>query len=214
MTPIRVLLVDDHAVVREGVAHLLSAQADIEVVGGAETAWQAVHLVARMRPHVVVMDISLPGLSGVEATRQVHETSPESRVLVLTMHSSPELVYQAFQAGALGYVLKESAGSEVVAAVRSVHEGHSYVSERLRSAAVDRYLKPDAKAGPIASLSVRERQVLQLIVDGRSSAEVAAQLSLSPKSVDTYRSRIMHKLGIGDLPGLVKFAIRHGLTTY
>ena len=212
--PIRLLLADDHAIVREGVTFLLAAQADMQVVGGAETASQAVALAAQLRPNVVVMDISLPGLSGIEATRQVLHACPTTRVLVLSMHSSPEHVYQAFGAGASGYVLKEAAGTELVTAVRTVNAGRSYLSTRLPHEVMDRYFLERTSASPLQSLSVRERQVLELVVEGYSSTEIGTTLSLSPKSVDTYRSRIMRKLSIGDVPGLVKFAIRHGLTSY
>lgn len=211
---IRLLLADDHAIVREGVSYLLSAQADMEVVGGAETASQAVALSVQLRPEIVVMDISLPGLSGIEATRQVVEAVPSTRVLILSMHSSPEHVYQAFGAGAMGYVLKEAAGTELVTAVRTVHAGRTYLSTRLPHEVMDRYFLERATSSPLQSLSMRERQVLELVVEGYSSTEIGTSLSLSPKSVDTYRSRIMRKLSIGDLPGLVKFAIRHGLTSY
>lgn len=211
---IRLLLADDHAIVREGVSYLLSAQADMEVVGGAETASQAVALSVQLRPEIVVMDISLPGLSGIAATRQVVEAVPSTRVLILSMHSSPEHVYQAFGAGAMGYVLKEAAGTELVTAVRTVHSGRTYLSARLPHEVMDRYFLERATSSPLQSLSMRERQVLELVVEGYSSTEIGTSLSLSPKSVDTYRSRIMRKLSIGDLPGLVKFAIRHGLTSY
>jgi DNA-binding NarL/FixJ family response regulator len=211
---IRLLLADDHAIVREGVSYLLTAQADMEVVGGAETASQAVALSVQLRPEIVVMDISLPGLSGIEATRQVVEAVPSTRVLILSMHSSPEHVYQAFGAGAMGYVLKEAAGTELVTAVRTVHAGRTYLSTRLPHEVMDRYFLERATSSPLQSLSMRERQVLELVVEGYSSTEIGTSLSLSPKSVDTYRSRIMRKLSIGDLPGLVKFAIRHGLTSY
>ena len=186
----------------------------MQVVGGAETASQAVALAAQLRPNVVVMDISLPGLSGIEATRQVLHACPTTRVLILSMHSSPEHVYQAFGAGASGYVLKEAAGTELVTAVRTVNAGRSYLSTRLPHEVMDRYFLERTSASPLQSLSVRERQVLELVVEGYSSTEIGTTLSLSPKSVDTYRSRIMRKLSIGDVPGLVKFAIRHGLTSY
>jgi DNA-binding NarL/FixJ family response regulator len=212
--PIRVMLVDDHAVVRDGITYLLNAQPDITVVGGADSATLAVKMAQREQPDVVVMDISLPGLSGIEAIHQVCEVSPSSRVLILSMHSSLEYIYQAYQAGAQGYLLKESAGSEVVVAVRAVHSGRNYLSQRLADGTIEQYLRERHSASPLESLSTRERQVLQLIVDGKTSGEVAVVLALSPKSVDTYRSRIMRKLGIGDMPGLVKFAIRHGLTSY
>lgn len=211
---IRVLLADDHAIVREGVSYLLATQADMTVVGGAETASEAVALAMQKRPDIVVMDISLPGLSGIEATRQVRHACPSTRVLILSMHSSPEHVYQAFGAGAMGYVLKEAAGTELVNAVRTVNAGRTYLSDRLPHEVMDRYFFGRNSTSPLQSLSLRERQVLELVVEGYSSTEIATTLSLSPKSVDTYRSRIMRKLSIGDVPGLVKFAIRHGLTSY
>ncbi len=211
---IRVLLADDHAIVREGVSYLLATQADMTVVGGAETASEAVALAVQKRPDIVVMDISLPGLSGIEATRQVRQACPPTRVLILSMHSSPEHVYQAFGAGAMGYVLKEAAGTELVNAVRTVNAGRTYLSHRLPHEVMDRYFFGRNSTSPLQSLSLRERQVLELVVEGYSSSEIAVTLSLSPKSVDTYRSRIMRKLSIGDVPGLVKFAIRHGLTSY
>ena len=211
---IRVLLVDDHAVVRDGVGYLLGAQPDIKVIGGVDSAAQAVILAVREQADIIIMDISLPGLSGIEATQQVLDARPEAQVLILSMHSSPEHVYQAFRAGAHGYVLKESAGKELVDAVRVVHAGRTYLSDKLSGSVVEQYLRERRTVSPLESLSTRERQVLELIVEGYSSVEVATSLSLSPKSVDTYRSRIMRKLGIGDLPGLVKFAIRHGLTSY
>ena len=211
---IRILLVDDHAVVRDGVGYLLAAQPDIKVVGGVETASQAVALAVQEQADIIIMDISLPGLSGIEATQQVLDARPEAQVVILSMHSSPEHVYQAFRAGAHGYVLKESAGKELVDAVRVVHAGRTYLSSKLSGSVVEQYLRERRTTSPLESLSMRERQVLELIVDGYSSVEVATTLALSPKSVDTYRSRIMRKLGIGDLPGLVKFAIRHGLTSY
>ena len=211
---IRVLLADDHAIVREGVSYLLGTQSDMTVVGGAETASEAVALTLQKRPDVVVMDISLPGLSGIEATRQVRHACPATRVLILSMHSSPEHVYQAFSAGAMGYVLKEAAGTELVNAVRTVNAGRTYLSDRLPHDVMNRYFFGRNDTSPLQSLSLRERQVLELVVEGYSSSEIATTLSLSPKSVDTYRSRIMRKLSIGDVPGLVKFAIRHGLTSY
>lgn len=160
------------------------------------------------------MDISLPGLSGIEATRQVRHACPATRVLILSMHSSPEHVYQAFSAGAMGYVLKEAAGTELVNAVRTVNAGRSYLSNRLPHEVMYRYFFGRNDTSPLQSLSLREWQVLELVVEGYSSSEIATTLSLSPKSVDTYRSRIMRKLSIGGVPGLVKFAIRHGLTSY
>jgi DNA-binding NarL/FixJ family response regulator len=209
---IRVILADDHAVVRDGLRVLLEAQSDLEVVGTAANGRQAVRLVHELRPDVVVMDIAMPEMNGIEATQQIHDALPATQVLVLSMHSTTEHIFRALQAGARGYLLKDSAGTEVVDAVRVVHAGRRYLSQKIASAVVDDYISERHRASPLDSLSPRERQILQLVAEGKSSAEAAATLFLSPKTVDTYRSRMMQKLDIGDLPSLVKFAIQHGVT--
>jgi DNA-binding NarL/FixJ family response regulator len=209
---IRVILADDHAVVRDGLRVLLEAQSDLEVVGGAANGRQAVRLVHELRPDVVVMDIAMPELNGIEATQQIHDASPSTQVLVLSMHSTTEHIFRALQAGARGYLLKDSAGAEVVDAVRVVNAGRRYLSQKIASTVVDDYISERHRASPLDSLSPRERQILQLVAEGKSSAEAAAMLFLSPKTVDTYRSRMMQKLAIDDLPSLVKFAIQHGVT--
>jgi DNA-binding NarL/FixJ family response regulator len=210
---IDVLLLDDHAVVRDGLRALLAVQPDIRVVGSFDDAAQAVAFASATPPHVAVLDIAMPGLDGVEAAQRIHDCCPDTRILMLSMHASPEHIYQALRAGASGYVLKESAGSEVVAAVRAVHAGRRYLSEKLSPRALEDYMRERDTEHPLERLSRRELQVLKLIVDGATSAEAAALLGLSPKSVDTYRSRTMVKLEIDDLAGLVKFAIRHGVTS-
>ena len=210
---IRVLLVDDHAVVREGVGHLLDAQAGMRVIGSFGDGREAVRDAALEHPDVAIVDIAMPGMNGIEVARQIHDACPETRILMLSMHASPEYVHQSFQAGAQGYLLKESAGSEVVNAVRAVSEGKRYLSQRIGGEAIERYLGERAADNPLLRLSARERQVLQFVVEGKSSAEVAELLGLSPKSVESYRSRMLTKLGLEDLPSLVKFAIRHGLTS-
>lgn len=208
---IRVLLADDHAMMRDGLQALLQAAADIEVAGSASNGREALRLAAELNPDVIVMDITMPDMNGLEALALLREKHPRIRVVMLSMHSSSEHVYRALNAGAAGYLLKESAGEDIVTAIRRVHAGRSYMSPAL--AALERRSAPRSDGGgPLASLSSRERQVLQLVVEGRSSSEIAALVHLSPKSVDTYRSRLMKKLGVGDLPALVKFAVRHGLT--
>ena len=209
---IRVVLADDHAVVRDGLAVLLEAQTDIEVVGAAANGRQAVRLAQELHPDVVVMDIAMPELNGIEATRQIHDAVTSTQVLVLSMHSTTEHIFRALQAGARGYLLKDSAGAEVVDAIRVVHAGRRYLSQKIASTVVDDYISERHRASPLDSLSPRERQILQLVAEGKSSAEAAAMLFLSPKTVDTYRSRMMQKLDIDDLPKLVKFAIQHGVT--
>ena len=212
MSPaIRVLLADDHALMRDGLKALLTASAGIQVVAEVGNGRDAVRRAAELRPDVAILDISMPELNGIEAARMLRTGCPGTRVVILSMHSSSEHVFRAFEAGAAGYLLKDSAGSEVQAAVRAVHAGRRYLSGAI--AALEASLQRAAgQAGPLDSLSARERQVLQLVVEGHSSAEIARRVHLSPKSVDTYRSRLMKKLGVGDVPALVKFAIQHGIT--
>lgn len=209
---IRVLLVDDHAIVRDGLRFLLEAHDDFEVVGGAANGRDAVRAARDLQPDVVIMDLAMPELNGTEATHQIHDACPGTQVLVLSMHSTAEHIYRAFQAGAQGYLLKESAGPELLAAVRTVHAGRRYLSQKIAETVVDDYIRERHAASPLESLSGRERQILQQIAEGKSSAETARALCLSPKTVETYRSRMMKKLGIVDFPALVRFAIQHGLT--
>jgi DNA-binding NarL/FixJ family response regulator len=210
---ITVLLADDHAVVRDGLRVLLEASGDIRVVGAARDGRAAVDEARRLKPAVVLMDIAMPQLNGIDATIEIMRLYPETKVLILSMHYSSEHVYRALQGGASGYLLKESAGAEVVQAVRAVAAGRRYLSQKITDTVLEDYLREGRREGPLQSLSARERQILQLTVEGRSSAEIAGTLHLSPKTVDTYRSRLMQKLGIDDLAGLVKFAIQNGLTS-
>ena len=204
---ITVLIADDHAVVRDGLRLLLETQPDIRVVGEVADGREAVEAVLRLKPDVVLMDLAMPVLNGADATKLILEKRENTRIVMLSMHSTAEHVFRALQAGALGYLRKESAGSEVVDAVRTV------LSQKITESVVDDYIRKRAVDSPLESLSQREREILQLLVEGRSGIEIARQLHVSPKTVDTYRSRMMQKLGIGDLPGLVKFALQHGLTT-
>jgi len=212
---IKVFLADDHAVVRDGLRFLLGAQSDMTVVGDAADGREAVRQVKQLRADVVIMDIGMPGLNGIDATQQIHESFPSTRVIILSMYASTEHISRALQAGALGYVMKESAGKEVTDAIRSVHAGRVYLSKQISETMLSDYIRmrraPQIQT-PLENLSLREREVLQLAVEGKSSREIAEILYLSPKTVETYRSRLMEKLGINDLAGLVKFAIQHGIT--
>jgi len=210
---IRIMLVDDHALVREGVSRLLEAQSDMAVVGSFGDGREAVRFAAREEPDVAILDIAMPSASGIDIARQLRHAAPDTQLLVLSMHSNPEYVRQALLAGALGYVAKESAGVVLVEAVRQVQAGQRYLSESLDAEALQRVLGDGVERDPLEPLSAREREVLRYTVEGRTIAETAHQLGLSPKSVETYRSRMMTKLGIEDLPALVKFAIRHGITS-
>jgi DNA-binding NarL/FixJ family response regulator len=207
---VTVLLADDHAVVRDGLRALLET-GDLQVIAVAGNGREAVAEALRLRPDIVIMDIAMPELDGVEATRRIVEKCPETRVLILSMYLSAEHIYRALQAGAQGYVLKESAGEEVVEAIRTLRAGKRYLSHRITETVIDDYLREGANVSPLDSLSLRERDVLQLVVEGRTNAAIAQALSLSPKTVETYRARIMKKLKVRDTVELVKFSMRHGL---
>ena len=208
---VSVMLADDHAVVRDGLRALLEGGNDLQVVGVAGNGREAVAEAQRLRPDIVIMDIAMPELDGVEATRRIVERCPETRVLILSMYLSAEHIYRALQAGAQGYVLKESAGEEVVDAIRALRAGKRYLSHRITETVIDDYLREGTNVSPLDSLSLRERDVLQLVVEGRTNAAIAQALSLSPKTVETYRARIMKKLKVRDTVELVKFSMRHGL---
>ena len=206
---IRIILIDDHALVREGVARLLEEVPEFRVVGSFDDDAVAVRFAARAAPEVAVLDVSMPRASGIDVARRLRAVSPKTRLLMLSMHARSEYVRQAFWAGANGYVLKESAGAELVAAVRAVHAGKRYVGAGVPPVAIHDCAVDD----PLERLSAREIEVLKLVVEGNTSHEVATLLGLSPKSIDTYRSRLMTKLDVEHLPALVKFAIRRGLTS-
>jgi DNA-binding NarL/FixJ family response regulator len=207
---IKILLADDHTVLSDGLSILIESQADTRVIAVATDGRQAVSLAQELSPDLVLMDVSMPGLNGIEAARQIHAASPHIHLLMLSMHADMEYVHRSLKAGAQGYILKESAGAEVLQAIRAVLGGKTYFSPKI----TDKLLVnlPLTRTGPLDRLSDREREVLQLATEGRTSLEIAVLLSLSPKTVETYRSRIMTKLDLDSLPALVKFAIQHGLT--
>lgn len=209
---ISILLADDHAIVRDGLKTLLEAQSDLRVAGQAANGREAVSAAAELKPDVVVMDISMPDMNGVEAARRIRVAQPATRVVMLSMHGNAEHVYRALEAGATGYLLKESAGAELVAAIRAVHAGRRYLTEKVNELVIAGYLGERGAGSPLESLSKRERDILQHIVDGRSNRETAELLHLSGKTVETYRSRMLKKLGVRNVADLVKFAISHGLT--
>lgn len=201
-----VLLADDHAMMREGLSVLLTG-AGMQIVGSVGNGREAVRAAIATAPDVVLMDLTMPEMNGIEATREIRSRMPATLVVVLSMHSNREHVFQAMKAGAMGYVLKDAASAELVKAVRAVCAGARYVSP-----AIGPLLELSGQRGPLESLSKRECQVLQLVVEGRTSGEIASAINLSRTSVDTYRSRLMKKLGVSDIASLVKLAVQHGLT--
>ena len=210
--PIRVLIADDHAVVAEGLRHLVEAEKDIEVVACVGDGREAVQQSRDLQPDVVLMDLSMPELNGADATRAILERDPRCRVIVLSMYSQREYVRRALKAGAAGYVVKRSAAKEVVEAIRAVHAGQRYLSPKVADVVLEDYTD-EKQDDPLSRLSAREREVLQLLAEGRTGAQIAERLALSQKTVETYRARLVEKLGIRDLAGLVRFAIQKGLVS-
>jgi DNA-binding NarL/FixJ family response regulator len=211
--PTRVLIVDDHAIVRDGLGMILDSQSDITVVGQATDGRDAIVKGDELKPDVIIMDIAMPKLNGIEATHRIRRRLPQVKVVILSMHHTQEHVFRAMRAGADGYIMKTSAGAEVVKAVRTVVNGQRYIGRGVDPLAGTTYSEIyDSQKSPLDSLSPREREVLQYVVEGKTSVEIGDLLSLSRKSVETYRSRLMHKLGVHNVPSLVKFAVGNGIT--
>ena len=210
--PISVFVADDHAIVRDGLVSLLRAHQGIEVIGTASSGSDAVAQVVRLGPRVLILDISMPDLNGIDAALQIRVGRPDVAIVILTMHSSAHYVFQALKAGVRGYLLKESASVEIVDAVRAVDHGRRYLSGKVAEI-VAQGISEQRGVNALESLSRREREILCLVADGCSSSKIAEMLHLSPKTIDSYRSRLMQKLQVTQLAGLIKFAIHHGLTT-
>jgi len=211
---VRVLLVDDHTLFRQGLRTLLEKHGGFQVVGEAEDGRTAVTIVEELHPDIVVMDIAMKGLNGIEATRQIRQRFPHTQVVVLSMHLLESYVRQALESGASGYLLKSVAGSELVAALESVRNGGSYFSGPVSRMIVEGYLETSkaATAEKVSVLTPREKEVLQLIAEGNSYKEIASALKISPKTVGQHRDRLMQKLHCRRTAELVKFALREGLT--
>jgi len=207
----KVLLADDHTIVREGILSLLQEQPEVIVVGTAENGREAVEKARRTFPDVVVMDVAMPLLNGIEATRQLRRFLPQTKVIVLTMYADEEYVLRALQAGVRGYLLKKAAASELLQAIRTVERGDFYLSSDISHVIVDRYLASANPEEETISLSDRERQILQLVAEGHTNRQIATALGITQKTVDTHRTRLMAKLDIHDTPGLVRYAIRKGI---
>ena len=212
---IRVMLVDDHQIVRDGLRSLLAKQSDMEVIAEADNGRAAVQAAAELRPDVVVMDVGMPDLNGVEATLRVLEAVPNARVVALSMHSDRRFVEGMLAAGASGYVLKDAAFEDLVAAIRTVAQGGTYLCPSVAGIVVAHYVRgrADASARKAVALTPREREVLQLLAEGHSTKQIAARLAVSVKTVETHRSRLMEKLGLHSVAELTKYALREGLTS-
>lgn len=208
-TRIRILLADDHRMVRQGFRLILESQGDMEVIGEAGNGREAVELARSLEPDVIVMDVTMPELNGIEATRRIREDLPLVRIVALSVHRDGVYVREILRAGAEGYILKESADSELLAAVRTVAAGQSYLSSQITGTILNDYRKH--VTNPIDLLTSREREVLQLIAEGRTNKEIAQRLHLSIYTVDSHRTRIMEKLGLHSVGEIVRFAVRTGL---
>jgi DNA-binding NarL/FixJ family response regulator len=212
MPDIQVLIVDDHAILRDGIRSLLERQEGISVVGEANNGQEALSRVNELRPDIVLMDVAMPVMDGLEATRRIKQNYPEIRVLILTQHDSQEYVAPLLQAGASGYVLKRSGGREVVLAIRKVYEEGAFLEPGVARKILDNYTRPgESKESAEHQLTERESEVLALVVEGKSNKEIARELVISPKTVSVHRSNIMVKLGVHNSVELVRYVMEHNV---
>jgi len=210
---VTVLLADDHPIVRQGLRHLLEAESDVTIVGEANNGLQAVQLVERFKPNVLILDIMMPDLNGLEVLRQVKERVPGTYCIVLSMQSADVYVVEALKAGAIGYVLKETGPSELVNAVQQVIRGERYLSPRLSERLIDVLIQTTEKmtADPYQTLTTREREVLQMAAEGLSTSEIAKRLSISPRTAELHRGRMMNKLRLHNQTDLIRYALKRGI---
>lgn len=212
MNHLRILLVEDHALVRAGMKALLQKIEGIEVAADTGDGLEAVKYVQTAAPDLVLMDIAMPGLNGLDATARIVKESPTTRVILLSMHANEEYLRQALQVGASGYLLKGAELAELELALMTVGRGERYLTPAVAKYAIDAYReKSEGPSGPLAKLSMRQREILQLIAEGQTTKDIAQRLNLSVKTVETHRSQLMERLDIHDVPGLVRFAIRVGM---
>ena len=212
---ISIILVDDHVIMRDGLRHLLDEESDIEVIGEADNGRKAVKLALEKKPDIVIMDIAMQDMNGIEATRQIKSNNPEIKVIALSMHSERQIVVGVFRAGASGYLLKESSSLELVDAIRTIHLGRKYLSQKISDIVLQEIsdVKKDTAEIGVDVLTNRECEILQLISEGNSTKKIADILFISPKTVESHRANIMEKLNIRNIPELTKYAIRAGLTS-
>jgi two-component system response regulator NreC len=210
---ISIILADDHTVVRQGLRTLLESDPELHVSGEASDGLQAISLVERLRPDVLVLDLIMPGMNGIEVARQVKSRFPQTRVVILSMHANEAYVLEALRAGALGYVLKESQGSELIRAIHEAHNGQHYLSAPLSERAIEVYVQKtkEISQDPFERLTPREREVLQLAAEGHPSAEIGEKLSLSSRTIEMHRSNLMHKLGLNTQTDLIRYALKRGI---
>jgi len=212
MGRVRVLVADDHTIVRQGLVSLLVDSGECEVVAEAADGLEAVEKAEATRPDVAILDLSMPRLSGLEAVRRIHETQPQTRVLILTVHEEEEYVLPLVRAGASGYLIKDSAVAELLAAVRALHAGHGYFGPQAARVLAEQYQHPERTGDdPYGGLSPREREVFHFVVDGKTTKEIAHALGISVKTADNHRYRLMEKLGVHNTAELVRYAARRGL---
>jgi DNA-binding NarL/FixJ family response regulator len=211
MSPIRVLLADDHTLVRAGFRTLLQGLESVSIVAEAEDGREAVALTKSEHPDVVLMDIAMPRLNGIEATARIMETDPHIRVIILSMHPNEEYVLRALRVGAAGYILKDANLTELEMAIRSVAQGETYLSPPISKQVADYVRRVDEETATLDRLTPRQREVLQLIAEGFTNREIAQQLGISTKTVESHRAHLMDRLDIHDIAGLVRYAIRTGL---
>lgn len=216
MAKLRVLIVDDHGIVRAGIRSLLEGQPDIEVIGEASGGEEALEKALELRPELVLMDIAMPGMNGIEATRRLKATLPDTSVLVLSMHDDEEFFFPVLRAGASGYILKESEPQELLYAIRTVHQGNIFLSPAVATALLEGFVTatPEHQEGSYSALTRREKEVLKLAAAGKTNCEMAETLFLSSRTVEKYRQAVMHKLGLERREDLTKYAIRRGLIDF
>jgi DNA-binding NarL/FixJ family response regulator len=212
---VRIVVADDHQIFRDGLRALLVARSDFEVVGEAQDGLEAIDLVTRLKPEILILDLAMPGLHGIEVARRLHESNPETKIIVLSMHSDRRYVIEALRAGAVAYVLKEAGFSELIGVIKEVQDGHLVLSPLVSEQVIKDYIRLAEvdEGSAFALLSAREREVLQLLAAGKATKEIAAELHLSVKTVESHRKQIMDKLEIHSVAELTKYAIREGLSS-